>query len=74
MSTNATPTPPVSCVDTNSRSTLPSGSLKFENGQLFLEATVIVHRGPDMGCHSSVWLPVPEGDRLLAAIRASGLP
>jgi hypothetical protein len=67
----AVSTSPIRCVDTNSRSVLPTGALRLEGGQLLQEATVITHRGPGMGVQTGVWLPVPEGDALLAAIRDS---
>jgi acyl-CoA thioesterase FadM len=65
-------TPVIACVDTHSKSVLPTGALKFEDGRLFQGANVIVHRADadeEIGFRSDVWLPVP--DELVAAIRGS---
>ncbi len=71
MATSNVPsTPAIGCVDHHSKSVLPTGALKFENGRLYQQANVIVHRadaGEQIGFQSNVWLPVP--DEFLASIR-----
>lgn len=65
-------TPPISCVDHNSRTVLPTGALKLEGGVLYQQANMIVHResaGEPVGFRTGVWIPVP--DALVAAIRNS---
>ncbi len=57
-------------VSRSSRSILPTGSLKIEDGRVLQEATVITHT-PDLTGHVGVkeeWFEVPA--ELIAAIKA----
>jgi hypothetical protein len=68
--TEAIITKPISRVDCSSKSILPTGSLKYEQGHLYQEVTMIIHRphdGLDIGMKTGQWIMVP--DEFLEALR-----